>query len=192
MKRRQCIALIGGAALAWPCNGLAQSPPKRPLIGFLGAASKAKATRYYDGFALGMRELGYLEGRDYGFLDRYADGDASRLPSLAEELVRLKPDVIVATTTPGAVAAKQATATIPIVGVNLTDPVGFGLVTSEAHPRTNVTGILFGLEGLTKKQVEIALDLMPGANSMGILVDVNNPSNMLQRREVEAPPGSWE
>ena len=190
MRRREFITLLGGAA-AWPCNGWAQSPPKRPLIGFLGAASKAKATRYYDGFALGMRELGYLEGRDYGFLDRYADGDASRLPSLAEELVRLKPDVIVATTTPGAVAAKQATATIPIVGVNLTDPVGFGLVTSEAHPRTNVTGILFGLEGLTKKQVEIALDLMPGANSMGILVDVNNPSNMLQRREVEAPPGSW-
>jgi len=112
--------------------------------------------------------------------------------ALMEAASRLKPDVIVATTTPGAVAAKQATATIPIVGVNLTDPVGFGLVTSEAHPRTNVTGILFGLEGLTKKQVEIALDLMPGANSMGILVDVNNPSNMLQRREVEAPPGSWE
>jgi putative tryptophan/tyrosine transport system substrate-binding protein len=189
MRRRAFITLLGGAALAWPCNGLAQSPPKRPLIGFLGAASKAKAVRYYDGFALGMRELGYLEGRDYGFLDRYADGDASRLPSLAEELVRLKPDVIVATTTPGAVAAKQATATIPIVGVNLTDPVGFGLVTSEAHPGTNVTGVLFRLEGLTEKQVEIALDLLPGANSMGILVDVNNPSNMLQRREVEAAAG---
>jgi putative tryptophan/tyrosine transport system substrate-binding protein len=186
VRRRDFITLLGGAALAWPCNGWAQSPPKRPLIGFLGAASKAKALRYYDGFALGMRELGYLEGRDYGFLDRYADGDASRLPSLAEELVRLKPDVIVATTTPGAVAAKQATATIPIVGVNLTDPVGFGLVTSEAHPGTNVTGVLFRLEGLTEKQVEIALDLLPGTNSIGILVDVNNPSNMLQRREVEA------
>ena len=109
-----------------------------------------------------------------------------------EELVRLKPDAIVAATTPGALAAKQATASIPIVGVNLTDPVGFGLVTSEAHPGTNVTGVLFRLEGLTEKQVEIALDLLPGANSMGILVDVNNPSNMLQRREVEAPPGSWE
>ena len=104
-------------------------------------------------------------------------------------MVRLNPDVIVATTTPGAVAAKQATATIPIVGVNLTDPVGFGLVTSEAHPGTNVTGVLFRLEGLTEKQVEIALDLLPGANSMGILVDVNNPSNMLQRREVEAAAG---
>ena len=185
-KRREFITLLGGAVAGWPCNGLAQSPPKRPLIGFLGAASKTKAARYYDGFALGMRELGYLEGRDYGFEGRYTDGDASRLPLLAEELVRLKPDVIVAATTPGAVAAKQATATIPIVVINMTDPAGFGLVTSEAHPGTNVTGILFRLEGLTEKQVEIALDLIPGASSIGILVDVNNPTNMLQRREVEA------
>jgi putative ABC transport system substrate-binding protein len=136
-----------------------------------------------------MRDLGYLESRDYGFEDRYADGDVSRLPSLAEELVRLKPDVIVATTTPGAVAAKQATATIPIVGVNLTDPVGFGLVTSEARPGTNVTGILYRLEGLTEKQVELALDLVPGTSKIGILVDVTNPSNELQRHEVEAAAG---
>jgi putative ABC transport system substrate-binding protein len=108
------------------------------------------------------------------------------LPLLAEELVRLKPDVIVAATTPGTLAAKQATASIPIIGVNLTDPVGFGLVASEARPGANVTGILFRLEGLTGKQVETALDLMPGTSKMGILVDVNNPVNMLQRREVEA------
>jgi hypothetical protein len=102
-----------------------------------------------------------VEGRDYGVENRYADGDASRLPLLAEELVRLKPDVIVASTTNGAMATKQATASTPIVGVNLTDPVGFGLIASEAHPGTNVTGILFRLEGLTAKQVELALDLMP-------------------------------
>jgi putative ABC transport system substrate-binding protein len=183
MTRRDFITLLGGAAAAWPCHGLAQPQPKRPLIGFLGASSKSAGARYYSGFALGMRELGYL---DYGFEDRYADGDASRLPLLAEELVRLKPDVIVAPTTPGAVAAKQATANIPIIGVNLTDPVEFGLVTSEARPGTNVTGVLFRLEGMTEKQVEIALDLMPSASKIGILVDVNNPSNMLQRREVEA------
>src|SRR5262249_13291562 len=128
-------------------------------------------------------DLGYL---DYRFEDRYADGDTSRLPLLAEELVKLKPDVIVAPTTPGAMAAKQATANIPIVGVNLTDPVDFGLVASEARPGTNVTGVLFRLKGMAEKQVEIALDLMPGASKIGILVDVNNPSNMLQRREVEA------
>jgi putative tryptophan/tyrosine transport system substrate-binding protein len=187
MKRRQFIALVGGAAAAWPCNGLAQPPPpKRPFIGFLFANSKATGARFYSGFPLGMRELGYLEGRDYGLEDRYANGDASRLPLLAEELVRLKPDVIVAGTTPGVLAAKQATASIPIVGVNLTDPVGLGLAASEARPGANVTGILFRLEGLTGKQVEIALDLMPGTDKMGVLVDVNNPSNMLQRREIEA------
>src|SRR5262249_16471336 len=133
-----------------------------------------------------MRELGYLEGRDYGLEDRYADGDGSRLPLLAEELVRLKPDVILVGTTPGVLAAKQATASIPIVGVNMTDPVGFGLVASEARPGTNVTGILYRLEGMTGKQVEIALDVMPGTTRIGVLVDVNNPANTAQRREVEA------
>src|SRR5262249_43306891 len=150
--------------------GLAQSPPKRPLIGFLGATSKARGGQYYSGFAMGMRELGYLEARDYGFEDRYADGDVSRMPALAEELVRLKPDVIVASATAGALAAKQASTGIPIVGVNLTNPVNFGLVASEARPGTNVTGILFQLEGMAGKQVEIALDLMPGTSKVGVLV----------------------
>jgi putative ABC transport system substrate-binding protein len=187
--RRDFITLLGGAAVAWPCNGLAQSPPKRPLIGLLFASSKATGARFYSGFPLGMQELGYLEGRDYRVEDRYADGEVSRLPSLAEELARLKPDVIVAATTPGALAAKRATADIPIVGVNMTDPVGFGLVESEARPGANVTGILYRLEGLTGKQVEIALDLMPAVSNMGILVDVNNPANILQRREVETAAG---
>ena len=189
MRRREFITLLGGAAVAWPCNGLAQlaqPPPKRPLIGLLLATSKAEGARYYSGFPLGMRELGYLEGRDYVFEDRYADGDVSRLPLLAEELVKLKPDVIVAATTAAVLAAKQVTASIPIVGVNVTDPVGFGFAASEARPGAHVTGILFRLEGLTEKQVEIALDLMPGTDKMGVLVDVTNAANLLQRREVEA------
>jgi len=189
LKRREFITLLGGAAVSWPCNGLAQSPPKRPLIGFLGAGSRAAGTRYYGGFSLGMREIGYVEGRDYGLEDRYADGVVSRLPLVAEELVRLKPDVIVAATTSGAMAAKQAAADIPIVGVNLTDPVGFGLVASEARPGANVTGILYRLEGMTEKQVEIALDVMPGTTRIGLLVDIDNPANILQRREVEAAVG---
>src|SRR5215475_13108535 len=95
--RRKFLATLGcaAAAVSWPCNGLAESPPKRPLIGFLVSGSKSAGARYYSGFPLGMRDLGYLEGRDYLFEDRYADGDVSRLPLLAEELVRLKPDVIV-------------------------------------------------------------------------------------------------
>jgi putative tryptophan/tyrosine transport system substrate-binding protein len=189
LKRRDFITLLGGAAAALPSNGLAQSPPKRPLIGLLLSSSKAVGARYYSGFPLGMRELGYLEGRDYGLEDRYADGDGSRIPLLVEELVKLKPDVIVAATTPGVLAAKQATASIPIVGINLTDPVGFGLAASEARPGANVTGILFRLEGLTGKLVEIALDFMPGTHKMGVLVDVNNPANTLQQREIEAAAG---
>jgi putative tryptophan/tyrosine transport system substrate-binding protein len=191
LKRRQFITLIGSAAVAWPCNGLAQSPPKRPLIGFLGASSKTAGARYYSGFLSGMRDLGYVEGRDYGFQDRYADGDVSRMPSLAEELVGLKPDVIVASATAGALAAKQASTSIPIVGVNLTDPVNFGLVVSEARPGANVTGNLFQLEGMAGKQVEIALDLMPGTSKVGVLVDVDNPSNTVQLREVEAATGKF-
>jgi putative tryptophan/tyrosine transport system substrate-binding protein len=189
MRRREFITLLGGTAASWPCSVSAQSPPRRPLIGFLGAISKSAGARYYGGFALGMRELGYLEGHDYGFEDRYGDGDVSRLPLLAEELVRLNPDVIVAGSTPGALAAKQATASIPIVGVNLTDPVGFGLAASEARPGANLTGVLFRLEGMTGKLVEIALDLMPGTHKMGVLIDVNNPAVTLQRREIEAAAG---
>jgi len=189
MRRREFISLLGATAVAWPCNGLTQPPPKRPLIGLLLATSKAEGARYYSGFPLGMRELGYLEGRDYGLEDRYADGDTSRLPLLAEELVRLKPDVIVTATTPGVLAAKQTTASIPIVGINLTDPVGFGLAASEARPGANVTGILSQLEGMTGKLVEIALDLMPGTDKMGVLVDAKNPASMLERREIEATAG---
>jgi putative ABC transport system substrate-binding protein len=187
--RRELLAALGGAAVAWPCNGLAQSPLKRPLISLLAASSKAAGARFYSGFPLGMQELGYLEGRDYGVEDRYADGDSLRLPLLAEELVRINPDVIVASTTAGVLAAKQATASIPIVGANLTNPVELGLAVSEARPGANVTGILFRLEGLTGKLMEIALDLMPGTGKMGVLVDVNNLGNVSQRREIEAAAG---
>ena len=132
-----------------------------------------------------MRELGYMEGRDYVFQDRYADGDFARLPLLAEELVRLKPDVIVAGVLAATLAAKQATASIPIVGINLTDPVGAGLVASEARPGTNVTGTIVRLDGLTGKQLEIARDLVPGTSRIGVLNNVNNPASVVQLREAE-------
>ena len=125
MKRRGFITLLGGAAAALrPLDGWAQTPPKRPLIGFLAPSSKATGGPYYSGFPQGMRDLGYLENRDYVLEARYADGDQARLPLLAEELVRLKPDLIVASTVAATLASKQATASIPVVGVNLTDPVG--------------------------------------------------------------------
>ena len=122
-----------------------------------------------------MRELGYLERRDYGVEGRFAEGNLERLQSLADELVRLKPDVIVAGTSVGALAVKKATSSIPIVGANLTDPVRMGLAASESRPGTNVTGTLMRLAGLTGKQLEIALELVPAATKDGIMI---NPTNI--------------
>ena len=102
------------------------------------------------------------------------------------KLVRLEPDVIVAAASPAALAAKQATASIPIVGVNLTDPIAMGLVASEARPGSNATGILTRVKGQAAKQLEIALDAMPGASKIGVLVNPDNPSNVLRRRETES------
>jgi putative tryptophan/tyrosine transport system substrate-binding protein len=186
MKRRQFITLLGGAATAWPYKALAQTSRKRALIGFLAPGSKAAGGRFNNGFPQGMRELGYLEGRDYVFEERYADSDLSRLPLLAEQLVQLKPDVIVAGTVLAALPLKQATASIPIVGINLTEPVAMGLVVTEAQPATNVTGTLQRVEGMSGKQLEIALDLVPGATKIGVLANINNPYNLVQRREAEA------
>jgi putative ABC transport system substrate-binding protein len=184
VKRREFITLLGGA-VAWPFEGLAQSPCHRPIIGFLGAGSKLSGGRYYGGFPQGMRELGFLEGRDYIFEDRYADGDPTRLPLLAEDLVRLKPDVIVTSNSAATLVVKRATVTIPIVSTNLTEPVEFGLAASEARPAANVTGILSRVEGLAGKQLELAHDVMPAATKIGVLLNPNNPSNVVQWRQTE-------
>jgi ABC-type uncharacterized transport system substrate-binding protein len=189
MKRRQFITLLGGAA-AWPLAARAQqpstSPPKRPIIGFLAGGSKVANERYYSGFPEGMRGFGYLEGRDYAFEGRYAEGVLTRLPLLAEELIRLKPDVLLAGPTVAVVAANQVTASVPIVGINITDPVGRGLAASHARPGGNVTGILTRIEGLPGKQLEIAHDLLPAISKIGALVNPIDPSTGVQQRETDA------
>lgn len=133
-----------------------------------------------------MREFGYLENRDYAVEDRYADGDLDRLSQLAQEALLHEPDVIVADSTPGTLAAKHATASVPIIGINMTNPVGLGLAESKARPGTNVTGTLIRVQGLAGKLLEIALDLVPSVNKIGALVNPGNPSNAVQRREAES------
>jgi putative tryptophan/tyrosine transport system substrate-binding protein len=184
--RRQFISALGGTVVAWPLVARAQQP-KIPMIGFLLPGSMVASKQFFDGFPLGMQEKGYLEGRDYVLESRYADGEFARLPPLADELVRLEPSVIVASTSAAALAVKQATANIPIVGVNLVDPVGTGLVKSEARPGTNITGTLQYLAGLTGKQLELARDLVPGITKIGVLGNVANTIfNVAQRGEAEA------
>ena len=194
LNRRGVIGLVGGA-VAWPVVTRAQQQPalptpellsKRPLIGFLGTSAKAVGGRYFDGLGQGLSDFGYVAGRNYVFADRYANSDLAQLPALAEELVQLKPDVLVVTPTVAALAMKKATPSIPIVAVVITDPIGLGLVVSEAHPGTNVTGILARVAGLPGKQFEIALDIMPGAGKIGALVNDIDPSGLIQRHELEA------
>jgi putative ABC transport system substrate-binding protein len=137
MQRRAFIGGFAATAALGPMGGLAQTPGKRPLIVCLVGGSKAGTERFFGGFSQGMRELGYVEGRDYGFEVRYAEGDITRIPQQAEELVGLKPDVIVSGTMAGLMATKKLTDTIPIVSLVLIDPVGFGVAASHSRPGGN-------------------------------------------------------
>jgi putative ABC transport system substrate-binding protein len=185
MRRRTFLGIAAGSVVAWPRGGPAQPLSKWALIGFLGTSSKSAGARYYDGFPLGLRELGYLHGRDYLLEERYADGEAAKLPLLAQQLVQLNPDVIVVSNTAATLAARRATDRIPIVCGTIIDPVGLGLIASEARPRGNVTGILMRLDGLTGKQVDFALNLVPGATKIGVLGNPSNPAHAVQVRDAE-------
>jgi putative ABC transport system substrate-binding protein len=137
------------------------------------------------GFAQRLQELGYVVGRDVDIVYRYADGDLARLPMLADELVRLKPDVLVAFSTQAAIAASQATAAIPIVAANVTDPVAFGLVASHARPGGNVTGTLATLDTLPEKQLALAAEVVPRAVKVGMLLNVGFQAHAVQRKGAE-------
>jgi len=185
MRRREFISLVGGAAVAWPRAVIAQGSPRRALVAVLSTITSTTAA-HWSGFSQGLQELGYVEGRNIDIVYRYADGDQEPLPMLAAELVRLKPDVIVTGSTNATLAVKQATATIPIVSPLLTDPIGFGLVESQARPGGQVTGILTTLEGLTGKQLELLLELVPGATRIGMTLNTRNQTHTLYQREVKA------
>ena len=139
--------------------------------------------RFFGGFSQGMREFGYVEGQDYGFEIRYAEGNVSRIPPQMEELVRLKPDIIVSGTTAGVIAAKKLTDTIPIVCADLTNPIEFGVAASYARPGGNVTGVLLTVEDLPTKLLALALEVVPGANKIGLLVHPSNPIQPVFQRD---------
>jgi putative tryptophan/tyrosine transport system substrate-binding protein len=125
------------------------------------------------------RELGHVGGRDIDLVYRYADGDAARLPGLAEELAKLGCSIIVSGTTAGTIAAKKVAAGIPIVSAVLSDPIGLGLAASQSRPEGSVTGILNTVDSLPGKQVDIALETMPGVQQIGLILNVQNPLSAL-------------
>jgi putative ABC transport system substrate-binding protein len=185
MKRREFVTLFGGAFAVGlaprPFTVFAQTSAKRRLVACLVGGTEATTERYFGGFLQGMRELGYVEGRDYGFEVRYAEGDQARSPLLAEELVRLKPDVIVSGTMAGIIAVKKLTDAIPIVSQTLVDPVAFGWAASHARPGGNVTGVLLTVENLPSKQLALAVEMVPGMNKIGLLVNPGNPAHPFLR-----------
>jgi putative ABC transport system substrate-binding protein len=138
------------------------------------------------GFLKGMRELGYVEGSDFDMVYRFSDGYGDRIPSLAEEVVRLKPDVILATAIDTAVAVRKLTSTIPIVSGALADAVRLGLIESEARPRGNVTGIEPYVAGLPAKQMELAREVVPDAGKIGLLTNLQDPKAPPQVQELKA------
>jgi putative ABC transport system substrate-binding protein len=137
-------------------------------------------------FLQGMHDAGYEEGKHFEMLSRYSEGYQDRLPALAEEIVQLKPSVILATAVVGAVAAKKATSTIPIVSPALADAVELGLVANRAHPGGNVTGIEPYVPGLPAKQMEFARELVPGASRVGLLSSSKDQKAPPQVKELEA------
>jgi putative ABC transport system substrate-binding protein len=162
VKRREFITLIVAASsYAWPFAALAQVPTTRPRITYIGGSGPKPSAKVTSAFIEGMRALGYTEGRDFEMEYRWAEGYLERLPALAEESVRRGSDVIVVANPQAAVAAKDATKTIPIVGALLDDPVGLGLIKSDARPGGNLTGLLTSVPGLPAKQLELARDLIP-------------------------------
>jgi len=183
--RREFITLFGGAT-AWPLGVIAQVSTKRPLVGLVNGQSSASAAPVVTAFVQRMQELGYVAGRDIDIAYRYADGDPARGPALADEMVRLKSDVVVTSNTQLAIAMKQATAAIPIVAANITDPVAFGLVASHARPGGNVTGILSTLDTLPEKQLALAAEVVRGTVKMAMLVDAGFQAHAIQRKGADA------
>jgi putative ABC transport system substrate-binding protein len=172
MKRREFITLLGGAAATWPLAARAQQP-KMARIGALYIGT-ADAESFKKELREGLRELGYVEGKNIAFEFRSAEGKLERLPELAAELVRLKVDVIVAVYVPPSLAAKHATRDIPIV-VIVGDPVETGIVPSLARPGGNITGVSIMAAASNGKSVELFRDMLPSVQRVGVLGHAANP-----------------
>jgi putative ABC transport system substrate-binding protein len=185
MIRREFITLLGGAAAAWPLAARAQQSTKLPTIGFLGANNATFERASTDAFVQRLRELGWIENRTVAIEYRWAEGRDERFAEIAAEFIRLKVDVILTYATPSSIAAKKATAAIPIVFAAAGDPVGTGLVASLARPGGNITGLSIQQTDLASKRLEMLREVVPGLRTVAILTDTGSPNSVLEMGEVQ-------
>ncbi len=184
MDRRAFLTGTGAMLLAAPLAAEAQPARKVHHVGVLQAGAPPEPL--VEAFREGLRDLGYVEGRDIVLEYRWAEGKLDRLPELAAELVGLRVDVITTLSTPAAIAARHATTTIPIVFTGVGDPVGTGVVSSLAHPGGNVTGLSILATELSGKRLEILREMVPKVSRVAMLWNDTNPSMVLRVREAEA------
>ncbi|MEA3193989.1 MAG: hypothetical protein QOD26_2322, partial [Betaproteobacteria bacterium] len=173
--RRRALLLGAGALVALPHGASAQRAATVTRVGFLSAASAATYSKNWDVLKAALRDAGHIEGKNIEFEVRWADGASDRLPELARELVRRKVDVIVTHGTLGALALKQATATIPIVCVGISDPMASGIVASLARPGGNITGFSILSEQLYEKRLALLKEAVPRIRRVAFLMNPGNP-----------------
>jgi putative ABC transport system substrate-binding protein len=184
MKRREFITLLGGAAAAWPLAARAQQPAI-PVIGFLNTRASHEDAYLWAAFREGLKEVGFVEGRNVTIEYRWAEGDNERLPALAADLVQRRVSVIAANSQ-ATVAAKAATTTIPIVFVTGADPVQVGFVASLSRPGGNLTGLTSLDKELGPKRLQLLREVLPQAGTMAALVNPTFPGSDIQARDLQA------
>jgi putative ABC transport system substrate-binding protein len=189
MRRRRFIGLVVGAAVGWPLVARAQLPTKTAHIGFLGLGPAVAQSSRVKALRAGLRDLGYVEGKNTVIEFRWAD-TVDQLPELAAELVRMNVDVIFATSSTLVEPARQATGTIPIVFATHADPVGIGHVASLSHPGGNITGLTMVLTDLVSKDLETIKDALPQMARVGVLWNPTTPSHPPALKAVEAAGAS--
>src|SRR5262245_26774504 len=185
MKRREFIGLLGGAAAAGPIMTVAGRAATIPTIGFLGSGTLASHGHWLAAFLQRLGELGWRDGHNLKIEYRWAEGSRDRAAEFAAAFVRLRVDVIVTYAHPMALAAKQATAVIPIVFAALADPVGTGLVESLSRPGGNLTGLSAQNTDLAGKRLELSREVVPGLRRLAVMANLSNPGSAAEKDDIQ-------